>query len=84
MTVTAAGPSWTVSGLGLDFLVDSQTDANTIDAALTAAAGTDSFSAILAHYRGLSRGGHFGHISTLTSPPIQAAVIDDLDGGSAT
>ena len=83
MSVTAVGPYWTVSGLGLDILVDSQTDASTVDSALTAAAGTEAYSTTLAHYRGLVRGGHWGHISTLATPPLVAAVIGEIDGGSA-
>jgi hypothetical protein len=83
MSVAAVGNFWTVSGLGPDILIDVQADANTIDAALTAVAGTESYATTVAQYKGLVRGGHWGHISTLSVPPEPAADIEDIDGGKA-
>ncbi len=84
MAVTQVGSSWTVSWLGDHVLVDSQSDANTIDAALTAVAGTDAYPSVLASYMALSTGGNWGHIKTLAAPPVVASVIPEIDGGAAT
>jgi hypothetical protein len=85
MAVIQVGSSWITSYLGDHVLFDIQADATTADTALAAAAADPpSFATTAATYLAYVTGGNWGHIKTLASPPLTAATIAEIDGGSSS